>query len=63
MKIILDTNVIIKDYSLQGGRVLKLSDAAKKLGYEVYIPSIRQWRERGIVQDRYVSACRAVCER
>ena len=29
MKIILDTNVITKDYSLQGGRILKLSDAAK----------------------------------
>lgn len=40
MKIILDTNVITKDYSLQGGRILKLSDAAKKLGYEVLIPEV-----------------------
>lgn len=40
MKIILDTNIITKDYSLQGGRVLKLSDAAKKLGYEVFIPEV-----------------------
>ncbi len=51
MKIILDTNVITKDYSLQGGRILKLSDAAKKLGYEVFIPEvvvdeiIHQYRE------------------
>ena len=51
MKIILDTNVITKDYSLQGGRILKLSDAAKKLGYEVLIPEvvvdeiIHQYRE------------------
>ena len=40
MKIILDTNVITKDYSLQGGRILKLSDAAKKLGYEVFVPKV-----------------------
>ncbi len=40
MKIILDTNIITKDYSLQGGRILKLSDAAKKLGYEVFVPEV-----------------------
>lgn len=40
MKIILDTNVITKDYSLQGGRILKLGDASKKLGYEVLVPQI-----------------------
>ena len=40
MKIILDTNVIHRDYTLTGSAVLKLSDAAQKLGYEVYIPEI-----------------------
>lgn len=40
MKIILDTNVITKDYSLQGGRILKLRDASKQLGYEVLVPQI-----------------------
>lgn len=40
MKIILDTNVITEDYRLQGARILKLSDAAHKLGYQVYIPQI-----------------------
>lgn len=40
MKIILDTNVINKDYHLQGDRILKLSDAAKRLGYEVMLPEV-----------------------
>ena len=40
MKIILDTNVLYRDYSLQSGWVLKLSDAAKKLGYEVCVPEV-----------------------
>lgn len=40
MKIILDTNVIYRDYKLDSGWVLKLSDAAKKLGYEVLIPEV-----------------------
>ena len=40
MKIILDTNVIFRDYSLVSGWVLKLSDAAKKLGYEVFVPQV-----------------------
>ena len=34
MKIILDTNVIYRDYKLDSGWVLKLSDATKKLGSE-----------------------------
>ena len=40
MKIILDTNVITKDYQLQGGWIVKLGDAAHKLGYEVFVPQI-----------------------
>lgn len=40
MKIILDTNVITKDYQLQGGWIVKLGDAAHKLGYEVFLPRI-----------------------
>lgn len=40
MKVILDTNVIFRDYTLDSGWVLKLSDAAKKLGYEVYVPQV-----------------------
>lgn len=40
MKIILDTNVIYRDYTLDSGWVLKLSDAAQKLGYEVFVPQV-----------------------
>lgn len=40
MKIILDTNVLTKDYQLQGGWILKLGDASQKLGYEVLIPQV-----------------------
>lgn len=60
MKIILDTNVIHKDYTLTGSAILKLSDAAQKLGYEVYIPEIvvdeifRQYRtELESAYDKY----------
>lgn len=60
MKIILDTNVIHRDYTLTGSAVLKLSDAAQKLGYEVYIPEIvvdeifRQYRtELESAYDKY----------
>ena len=37
---LLDTNVIYRDYKLDSGWVYKLSDAAKKLGYEVLIPEV-----------------------
>lgn len=60
MKIILDTNVIHRDYNLNGSIVLKLSDAAKTLGYEVYVPEVvidevfRQYRnELGAAYEKY----------
>lgn len=40
MKIIIDTNIIHGDYHLRGKYIVTLSDAAKKLGYEVCIPEV-----------------------
>lgn len=40
MKIIIDTNIIHKDYYLRGKFIVTLSEAAAKLGYEVCIPEV-----------------------
>ena len=40
MKIIIDTNIIHRDYHLRGKHILTLSEAAMKLGYEVCIPEV-----------------------
>lgn len=40
MKIIIDTNIINKDYKLQGKYIVTLSEAAAKLGYEVCVPEV-----------------------
>lgn len=40
MKIIIDTNIINKDYKLQGKYIVTLSGAAAKLGYDVCVPEV-----------------------
>lgn len=40
MKVIIDTNIIHRDYHLQGKRILTLTDVAARLGYEVLIPEV-----------------------
>ena len=40
MKIIIDTNIIHRDYHLQGKHILTLTDVATRLGYEVLIPEV-----------------------
>ena len=40
MKIIIDTNVINKDYKLHGWYIVMLSEAAAKLGYDVCVPEV-----------------------
>lgn len=40
MKIIIDTNIIHRDYHLQGKYILTLTDVATRLGYEVLIPEV-----------------------
>ena len=40
MKIIIDTNIINKDYRLCNKSIVTLSDAAAKLGYEVCVPEV-----------------------
>lgn len=40
MKIIIDTNIINKDYKLHGKYIVTLSGAAAKLGYEVCVPEV-----------------------
>lgn len=40
MKIIIDTNIINKDYKLHGKYIVTLSGAAAKLGYDVCVPEV-----------------------
>lgn len=40
MKIIIDTNIIHRDYHLHGKHLLTLTDVATRLGYEVLIPEV-----------------------
>lgn len=40
MKIIIDTNIIHRDYHLHGRHILTLTDVAARLGYEVLIPEV-----------------------
>ena len=40
MKIIIDTNIIHRDYHLHGKHILTLTDVATRLGYEVLIPEV-----------------------
>lgn len=40
MRIILDSNIIHKDYHLTGTRIITLSESVTKLGYEVMIPEV-----------------------
>ena len=40
MKIIVDTNIINRDYRLTSKYIVTLSDAASKLGYEICVPEV-----------------------
>lgn len=40
MKLIFDTNIIHKDFHLNGSRIIKLTSAANQLGYDLMIPDI-----------------------
>lgn len=40
MKIIIDPNIINKDYKLHGKYIVMLSETAAKLGYDVCVPEV-----------------------
>lgn len=40
MKLVLDTNIIHKDFFLNGARISKLCSAAPSLGYEIIVPEV-----------------------